>query len=100
MKKKTGYESLQKVLRKKTGYENLLKVLKKHTDRCKMHEFSLQEKRHCSCGVEGGRRELDRILAAANFIVMNKGSFLVRDTDGVSGASIDSLYRAINSPIE
>ena len=39
----------------KTGYENLLKVLRKHIDHCKMHEFSLQEKRHCTCGVEEAR---------------------------------------------
>lgn len=34
------------------------KVLKNHLPYCKMHEFSLQTNRHCSCGVEKARNEL------------------------------------------
>lgn len=41
--------------------KNLDRVLKNHFPYCKMHEFSLLEDRHCSCGVEGAREELETI---------------------------------------
>jgi hypothetical protein len=53
----------------KTGYENLQKVLRKHLNHCKMFEFSLQEKRHCTCGVEKAREELDFLI---DFYEQNK----------------------------
>lgn len=46
-------------------FDNLLKVLKHHLPHCKMHEFSLQKDRHCTCGVEGARRELQQLLNLA-----------------------------------
>ena len=38
------------------------KVLRSHLSHCKMHEFSLQKDRHCSCGVEKAREELSVIM--------------------------------------
>lgn len=44
---------------------NLEKVLKKHFQHCKMHEYSLMQDRHCTCGVEGARAELDAVKEKA-----------------------------------
>lgn len=42
------------------------KVLKKCLPTCKTHEFNLREKRHCTCGVQAGRKELRDIIENAN----------------------------------
>lgn len=49
-------------MKKKTGYDNISKVLKNHLAHCKMHEFSLQEDRHCTCGVKEARLELSGLI--------------------------------------
>ena len=77
----------------KTGYENLLKVLRKHIDHCKMHEFSLQENRHCTCGVEGARRELDNLVLLVN-IADDVNRWLCK-TDRAGTAHQRSLEQAI-----
>lgn len=47
----------------KPKYANLAKLLKNHTSHCRVHEFSSQEKRHCTCGVEKARKELEELMA-------------------------------------
>lgn len=42
--------------------KSLEKVLKNHLSHCKVHEFSLREQRHCTCGVEKAREELDMLF--------------------------------------
>lgn len=39
--------------------KGLDKVLKNHASHCKMHTFSLQQERRCTCGVELGRTQLE-----------------------------------------
>ena len=38
------------------------RVLRNHFPYCKLHEYSLQEDRHCSCGIEGARKEWGAVL--------------------------------------
>lgn len=42
--------------------KSLEKLLKNHLPHCKVHEFSLQEKRHCTCGIEKAREELELLF--------------------------------------
>lgn len=74
--------------------KGLDKVLKKHLDHCKMWEFHLREDRHCTCGVELGREQLQNYQYLAT-IARDVNEWLKR-TDREETAHQRSLQEALD----
>lgn len=49
--------------------KGLDKVLKNHPQHCKLHEYSLQKHRYCSCGLERARIEKEILVAGFEWIL-------------------------------